>query len=95
MRADVTSVRLVDGLNVDKTRIWRLKFMNPWIKIHKQVPPLNELVEVLYTVPGEEPRVSLDKLISYTDGSYMYWNGDYSDCVVLAWRKYEGNIEDY
>ena len=69
--------------------------MNKWIKVHKQVPPLNTLVEVLYVVPGEEPCVSLDKLVSFENGSYGYLNGDYSSCTVLAWRKYEGNIEDY
>lgn len=69
--------------------------MNRWIKIHKQVPPLDELVEVLYVVPGDQPRVSLDKLVSFQNGSYGYLNGNYDDCTVLAWRKYEGNIEDY
>lgn len=69
--------------------------MNPWNKIHKKVPPLDTLVEVLYVVPGKEPLVSLDKLVSFENGSYRYLNGNYDECTVLAWRKYEGNIKDY
>lgn len=69
--------------------------MNPWNKIHKKVPPLDTLVEVLYVVPGKEPLVSLDKLVSFENGSYHYLNGDYNSCTVLAWRKYEGDIKDY
>lgn len=69
--------------------------MNLWNKTYKKVPPLDTLVEVLYVVPGNEPRVSLDKLVSYENGSYGYLNGDYDGCRVLAWRKYKGDIKDY
>lgn len=69
--------------------------MNQWIKTYKQVPPLNIPVEILYVVPGEEPKVSVDRLVSYGDGSYRYLNGNYDDCTVLAWRKFEVDIENY
>ena len=34
--------------------------MNLWNKTYKKVPPLDTLVEILYVVPGNEPRISLD-----------------------------------
>lgn len=63
--------------------------MNPWIKTYERVPPLNRYVEILYKPPCGDERTTKDILISMMNGSYMYRNGNYSDCEVVAWREIE------
>lgn len=61
------------------------RYVNDWVKLNEQIPPINEEVEVKFYVDGEE-RIHTNKLISMLNGNYIWAYCDYDDCIVTSWR---------
>lgn len=60
--------------------------MNKWIDTIIQAPPTNIEVDVKFIDNNDVERIITDKLIPLMNGSYIYAHGDYSGCIVTAWK---------
>lgn len=57
-----------------------------WIDATLQAPPINVEVEIKFIDENNIEKIITDKLIHLMNGNYIYAYGDYSGCIVTAWR---------
>lgn len=63
--------------------------MREWVNASLQAPPLDTEVEIKFFDQNNMERVAIDKLIHMMNGTYIYSYGDYTRCLVTAWRELE------